>query len=163
MGHTNDGTRYEGSLPGDTPEYMPLDSNLFGDLETAVRWNVAGTRMLPRHHPDKFDLTTPASAWDAVCRTWDHAPTPVRIVQDIQRVFVAIDQVVKAGGIAVDFDELRKDRRQIRHGRRLQEQQSASRSARRNSKIKSKKKFGDLQGLHPVAKAGIATFCDLTI
>ena len=33
---TNTGTRYEDSLPGDTPEYMSLDSNLFSDLETMV-------------------------------------------------------------------------------------------------------------------------------
>ena len=33
---TNAGTRYENGLPGDTPEYMPLDSNLFSDLEVMV-------------------------------------------------------------------------------------------------------------------------------
>ena len=157
LGHTNSGTRYEGTLPGDTPEYMPLDSNLFSDLETAVRWNVAGTRMLPRHHPDKFDLTTPASAWDAVRRTWEHAPTSARIVQDIQRVFTAIDQVVAARGIAVDFEELRSGRRLLEH------QTSDKRSKRRSVKLKKKKKFGDITGLHPVAKTSIAVFYDLTL
>ena len=157
LGHTNVGTRYEGSLPGDTPEYMPLDSNLFADLETAVRWNVAGTRMLPRHHPDKFDLTTPSSAWSAVKRTWEYSPTSDRIVQDIQRVFLAIDQVVEASGRAVDFETLR-------HGRRLLEhQQTEKRSSRRTAKIKSKHKFGDVKGLHPVSKQCIADFCDLTL
>ena len=34
LGHTNQSTRYDGKLPGDTPEYMPLDSNLFSNLET---------------------------------------------------------------------------------------------------------------------------------
>ena len=36
LGHTNEDTSYEGKLPGDTPEYMPLDSNLFSDLEVMV-------------------------------------------------------------------------------------------------------------------------------
>ena len=156
LGFTNEETRYEGSLPGDTPEYMPLDSNLFSDLETAVRWNVAATRRLPRHHPDKFDLTTPASAWSAVSKTWEYAPTPERIVEDIERVFLAIDQVVDAGGIAVDFAELR-------HGRRLRQHQLSSRSARRSAKLKSKRKFGDVKGLHPVSKRCIADICDLTL
>ena len=37
LGHTNEGTSYEGKLTGDTPEYMTLDSNLFSDLEVMVR------------------------------------------------------------------------------------------------------------------------------
>ena len=94
LGFTNAGTRYEDSLPGDTPEYMPLDSNLFSDLEKMVRWNVAATNEMPRGHPDKFDLTTPASAWSAVSRTWEHAPTSERIVEDINRVFNAIEEVL---------------------------------------------------------------------
>ncbi len=69
LGHTNEGTRYDGGLPGDTPEYMSLDNNLFADLEVMVRWNVATTFELPRGHPDKFDLTTPTSAWDTECRS----------------------------------------------------------------------------------------------
>ena len=52
---TNAGTRYEDTLPDDTPEHMPLDSNLFLDLEYAVRWNVAGTRHLPLDDPNRFD------------------------------------------------------------------------------------------------------------
>ena len=156
LGHTNQGTRYEATLPGDTPEYMPLDSNLFSDLETSVRWNVAGTRHLPRGHPDRFDLTTPKSAWSAVSRTWEYAPTPQRIVQDIQRVFDAIDLVVKEGGRAVDFAELR-------HGRRLAEHQHTDRMKRRSQKISKKPKFGDVQGLHPVSKHFIGNFFDLTL
>ena len=156
LGHTNAGSRYEGTLPGDTPEYMPLDSNLFADLETAVRWNVAATRRLPRHHPDRFDLTTPSSAWSVVSRTWEHSPTPERIVQDIQRVFLAIDQVVEARGRAVDFVELR-------HGRRLMEQREQVRAERRSAQIRRKKKFGDVKGLHPVSRRCIADFFDLTL
>ena len=111
LGFTNEDNRYAGKLPGDTPEYMPLDSNLFSDLETMVRWNVAGTFELPKDHPDKFELSTPKKAWEAIERTWEYAPTPDRIVEDINRVFDAIEQVVKARGKAVDFDVLRHGRR----------------------------------------------------
>ena len=83
LGFTNEGTRYEGQLPGDTPEYMPLDSNLFSDLETAVRWIVAATRMLDNEDPRKFCLGTPHTCWNAICRTWEYAPRSLRIVQDI--------------------------------------------------------------------------------
>ena len=156
LGHTNVGTRYEGTLPGDTPEYMPLDSNLFSDLECAVRWNVAGTRHLPRDDPNRFDLTTPKSAWSAIRRTWEYAPTPERIVQDIDRVFEAIDMVVEARGTAVDFVDLR-------HGRREAEHAHTKRTTRRSQKIKQKPKFGDMVGLHPVSKRLIGNFFDLTL
>ena len=147
---TNVGTRYEHSLPGDTPEYMPLDSNLFSDLEKMVRWNVAATNELPRGHPDKFDLTTPASCWSAVCRTWEHAPTSERIVEDINRVFNAIDEVIVNKGRAIDFNKLR-------HGRRLREH---IRSTRR-SKVHSEKKTVDsIEGLHPVSRRIIIDLCN---
>ena len=147
---TNTGTRYEDSLPGDTPEYMPLDSNLFSDSETMVRSNVVVTNKLPRGHPDKFDLTTPKSAWDAVCRTWRYSPTSDRIVEDINRVFCAIEEVIKARGAAVDFKTLR-------HGRRLEEH---IRSRRRASQHSEKKCVDDLQGLHPVTKRIIIDLCN---
>ena len=151
FGHTNVNTRYGGILTGDTPEYMSLDSNLFDDLEVMVRWNVEATFELPRGHPDKFDLTTPTSAWSAVCRTWEHAPTSKRIVEDIARVFVAIEDMVEHEGIAVDFEKLR-------HGRRLDEHGRSSRRARAR---KENKHFDRIEGLHPVSKRCIIDLCDL--
>ena len=151
LGHTNEGTRYEGKLPGDTPEYMPLDSNLFSDLEVMVRWNVAATIAMPIGHPDKFDLTTPKSAWSAVERSWEHAPTSNRIVEDIERVFAAIEDVVEHEGIAVDFNVLR-------HGRRDEEHRRSSRRARAR---KEHKHFDRIEGLHPVSKQCIIDLCNL--
>ncbi len=138
-----------GKLPGDSPEYMPLDSNLFSNLEVMVRWNVAATCELPRHHESKFDLTTPQSAWSAVCRTWKYAPTSARIVEDIERVFVAIEEVVKHEGIAVDFAKLRSGRREEAHRR----------SARRMRAQKNRKNFDMIEGLHPIAKQCIKDLC----
>ena len=124
---------------------MPLDSNLFADLETMVRWNVAGTFELPKDHPDKFDLSTPPKAWSAICRTWEHAPTSARIIEDIDRVFTSIEAVVAARGKAVDYGK-------VRHGRRLREHWRAE-------KAKVGTAFDDIEGLHPVAKQCIV---DLT-
>ena len=143
LGHTNADTRYEDGLPGDTPEYMPLDSNLFADLETAVRLNVAATSHLPKGHADRFELDTPT---DAVVRTWQYAPTSERIVQDIERVFVAIDQVVEAKGIAVDFKKLRHGRRLLAH------QNTAKRSQRRAHHLKHNNNLDNIAGLHPRCK-----------
>ena len=139
LGFTNEGTRYEGQLPGDTPEYMPLDSNLFSDLETAVRWNVAATRMLDNEDPRKFCLGTPHTCWNAICRAWEYAPRSLRIVQDINRVFKSIDAVVEHEGIAVDFRKLRKGRRREEHRR-----------------------FEKLDSLHPHSKECIHELIDLT-
>ena len=67
--HTNQDNRYGGKLPGDTPEYMTLDSNLFSDLACCVRWNVADTRFVPRDDPRRFSLADSYRAWSAVSRT----------------------------------------------------------------------------------------------
>ena len=151
LGHTNVDTVYEGKLTGDTPEYMPLDSNLFSDLEVMVRWNVAATFELPRGHADKFDLTTPTSAWSAVERSWKYESTSARIIEDIESVFAAIEEVVDADGEAVDFNELR-------HGRRHAEHRHSSRRARAR---KDHKHFERIQGLHPVSKQCIIDLCGL--
>ena len=158
LGHTNQDNRYGGKLPGDTPEYMPLDSNLFSDLETCVRWNVAGTRFLPRDDPRKFSLCDPHRAWSAVCRTWEHAPSSSRIVEDINRVFEAIDLVVESEGVAIDFNVLR-------HGRRLEDHQQSKkkRVARRSKKLSEHVSLSELEGIHPVAKQAIYDFIDLTV
>ena len=156
LGHTNADNRYEGKLPGDTPEYMPLDSNLFADLECCIRWNVAGTRFLARDDPHKFSLASPEKAWSAMCRTWEHCPSSARIVEDIQRVFKAIDLVVESEGVAIDFNVLR-------HGRRLNEHiQSEKRVKRRSGKLSQHVSISELEGIHPEAKQAIYDFCDLT-
>ena len=157
LGHTNSliNKRYRNKLPGDTPEYMPLDSNLFSDLECCVRWNVAGTRFLPRDHPDKFSLATPHKAWSTLTRTWEHAPSSERIVHDIMRVFISIDQVVEHEGEAVDFAVLRHGRREREH------RESLERVKRRSKKLSENRKLSDIVGIHPVARRCIHDFCDL--
>ena len=43
---------------GNSPELMPLDSNLFADLEYAIKQHVAITHALAKDDPRKFSLGT---------------------------------------------------------------------------------------------------------
>ena len=88
---------------------------------------------------------------DAITRTWEYSPTGNRIVQDIMRVFDAIDLVVEYGGGAIDFVK-------HRHGRREHEH----RVSRRNKVRRERKLFDNLVGLHPISKECIRDLIDLT-
>jgi hypothetical protein len=114
QGDTNVGTRYEGKLPGDTPELEPLDSNLFSDLEYGMKQHVAITSDLALGDPNKFSLGTPAEVSDTLRRTWQVAPTPERIVQDIDRYPKAIDAIIAAKGAKVPELDNRRGRRATR-------------------------------------------------
>ena len=61
-------------------------------------------------------------------------------------MFVAIDQVVQAKGIAVDFKKLRHGRRLLAH------QNQAKRSQRRQHHLKHNNNLDDIEGLHPRCK-----------
>ena len=126
-----------------------LDNNLFSDLETAVRWNVAATRQLDNEDPRKFSLRTTTTCCDAIVRTWEYAPTSQRIVQDINRVFSVIDEVIKADCVSVDFRKLRKGRRLLDH--RVNER-----------RVRRCRRFDQLDGLHPDSKECIKNLIDLT-
>ena len=98
------------------------------------------TLSLESDDPRKFRLCTPTNVWDAICRTWEYAPTSKRIVEDINRVFDAIDEVVENDGRAVDFS--------LRSGRRGRDHRLEKRSTRE----RERKLFSNLDGLHPVSK-----------
>ena len=85
LGPTNQGTRYETKLVGDSPELMPLDNNLFSDFSTALINNVCATRHLPNDDPNKFSIGTPKLTLLAMRKTWETHPTPERIAEDITR------------------------------------------------------------------------------
>lgn len=94
LGPTNACNRYKGGLPGDSPELMPLDNNLFADFSKALLANVCATCHLPNEDPNKFSIAKPKAAWEAMKATWEHAPTSERIVQDIERWCTSIDEVI---------------------------------------------------------------------
>jgi len=108
---TNAGTRYEDKQVGDTPELMPLDSNLFSDLSYGCKQHRAMTWRLSNDDPRKFKYGTPKEVSDTMRRTWTVCPTPERIVQDIQRFPAALDAIIAANGAYVDELDNRKGRR----------------------------------------------------
>jgi hypothetical protein len=70
QGKTNaDNRYYKGSLVGNRPELMPLDSNLNADHEYGLMWNVAITSDLDKDDPNKFKMGTPSEVSDAMDRT----------------------------------------------------------------------------------------------
>lgn len=93
LGQTNQGTRYAGKLVGDSPEFMPLDNNLFADFTVSLTANVCVTRHLPSDHPCKFSLADPKRCFDAMRRTWEHSPSSERIVEDICRFPKSLEEV----------------------------------------------------------------------
>lgn len=104
------GTRYAGKLVGNSPELMPLDSNLFADLEYAIKQHCAITHDLPKGDPRKFSLGTPTEVWSAMIRSWETIRSE-RIATDIKRWERALGMIVQYQGAIVP--ELNN-----RHGRR---------------------------------------------
>jgi hypothetical protein len=98
VGDTMKGTRYEGKLPGDSPELMPLDNSLFNDLHQQTAQNVSATYRLQFSDPKKFSYQTPLSAWSAVTRTWTQHPSDQRIIADIDRFPQMVDQILENDG-----------------------------------------------------------------
>eukprot|EP00966_Prymnesium_polylepis_P260274 6012519-Prymnesium_polylepis.1 len=110
QGSTNLGTRYAGKLVGNSPELMPLDSNLFADLEYAIKQHCAITHDLDKEDPKKFCLGTPAQVWSAMIRSWEMIPAH-RIATDVKRWETALGMVYYMQGCMVpDLNN--------RHGRR---------------------------------------------
>ena len=100
QGGTNWGTRYEGKLVGNSPELMPLDSNLFSDLEYAIKQHCALTHDLANDDPRKFKLGTPSDVWSALKRSWE-CIRPSRIVTDIKRWESALGMIFNFQGCLV--------------------------------------------------------------
>ena len=76
--------RYRGSLVGNSPEWMPLDSNLFADLERLIIIHRALTYMYSIEDPRRFSIGTPKQCESAVSRAWQMVPEG-RIIRDCDR------------------------------------------------------------------------------
>ena len=100
---------YAGRPPGNSPEFMPLGTTLNQDIHKAVNTQVAATYFLPKDHPLKFSLATPATIEHAYgrvhCPNYDKKnsaiPTSRQIKQDINKVFYALLTVMRAEGKVV--------------------------------------------------------------
>lgn len=106
-----DDSRHDGRLVGNSPELMPLDNNLFADLQRALLEHAYLTSDVTDE--TRFCLATVRGMWNAIERTWEVAPTSERIVQDIDRVLGALMRIVEAEGNAIQFQMRRTGYRSL--------------------------------------------------
>jgi hypothetical protein len=100
------GTRYNESIPGDSPELMPLDETLNMDIDASVHYHVAITAYLPNDDPIKYSFSMP----DEISRAYLHLVHPVtggdpscnRIVQDCEKWIRSQMKIRQAGGKMVE-------------------------------------------------------------
>jgi len=92
------------TLPGDSPEPMPLDCHSFADLMEANSCNIAFSHLPPEGHLDKFSLSTPNRMCNSPVKTIaTGAPTPARIREDICRIAnTTIQRIIDAKGCCVE-------------------------------------------------------------
>ena len=111
-GPTNDNIAryYRDKLMGDSPELMPLDSSLFGDLIENVAWLVIATKNLPEI--ERCSMATPDKAWATMCQAWEQVPE-AQIGEDIGRFPMALRTNLTAKGCYVSDMDLRHGHRAL--------------------------------------------------
>ena len=116
QGSVNNECRYHFKNVGNSPELMPLDSNLFADFMFAIKQHVAMSKWLigTKHECKRFSRATPDEAWSTMERVWQVAPRSERIVQDIMRWPRALDKIIQAEGCVVPELDNRNGRRNIK-------------------------------------------------
>ena len=113
--------RYRNGLPGDSPELMPLDNHLFGDLQEGAAKNVALTYHLKDGDPDfhlKYSFATPRKVYTSLQRTIKAGcPSANRIAEDIHRIFTdTLGRILDAEGTYIEDDSAKS----VRHGVRAE-------------------------------------------
>jgi hypothetical protein len=100
------GTRYHNSIPGDSPELMPLDGTLNMDIHSSARYHVAITAHLAKENKKKFTFSTPREVSNAYLRLVDpisgNAPSSRRIIQDCEKWVRSLQKIRQAGGKIVE-------------------------------------------------------------
>ena len=97
----NKGTRYESTVVGNSPEFMPLDNSLNRDLQVNHDHHCIVTSHLPQCDTRRFSKSTPKNIERGILKIWNHAegaPCALRVKQDIERAVESMAAVVAAGG-----------------------------------------------------------------
>jgi hypothetical protein len=101
-----EGTRYQNSILGDSPELMPLDETLNMDIHVSARYHVAITSHLENDNPLKFSFSTPKEISRAYLRIVNPntggAPSSRRVIQDCDKWLRSLEKIRKAGGKIVE-------------------------------------------------------------
>jgi hypothetical protein len=75
--------RYKYTLPGDSPELMPLDCHLFADIQEALARNIAMSSWMAADDKLKYCASTPLLTYKSIIRTIQAGcPSEDRIIQD---------------------------------------------------------------------------------
>jgi hypothetical protein len=95
------GTRYNESIPGDSPELMPLYETMNIDIHASARYHVAITAHLPNDDPIKYSFSTPNEISRAylclVHPATGGVPSCNRIVQDCGKWIRSLMKIRQAG------------------------------------------------------------------
>jgi hypothetical protein len=112
LGETNRGTRYEGKLVGDRPEFCRgLDAYGFADLKRCTERMRALTSTYAVNDPRRFNFGTPDQAWSTVSRCFQIEPVSDRIIADIEDFPRVLQLVIEANGSVVQEINLRHGHR----------------------------------------------------
>jgi hypothetical protein len=98
---------YVGRPVGNSPEMMPLDCSLNQDIHVAVDQHVIYTTSLPESDEPKFSTFCPHRGTSTYIRLWHPgedgvAPSSERIVQDCNKILLAMKRIWDVRGIAVE-------------------------------------------------------------
>ena len=107
-------TNYRSKLPGDSPELMPLDCPLVGDIKEVLRRNLAMSFWMPRDNPLRYNAT-PHSTYKSLVRTIVSGnPPEERIIADCDRIINStLQQTIDAKVCYID-DSASKTRNGVR-------------------------------------------------
>ena len=105
---------YKNSLPGDSPELMPLDCHLFSDIKEGVSRNVAFSFFLSEDDTTKYSLATPKKAFSAIERTIAAGcPSAERIREDIEKIPHTLDRIIASNGAYIEDSERKGVRKEV--------------------------------------------------
>ena len=97
----NINTRYENTVVGNSPEFMPLDNSLNRDIQNSHDVHCIMTNHLSLEDERRFSKATPNLIERGIKRIWDHAygcPDSARILADIERATKAMLSVMLEKG-----------------------------------------------------------------
>ena len=143
----NKGTRYENTVCGNSPEFMPLDNSLNRDIQLSHDHHTIMTAHLPKDDIRRFSKATPVLIDRGIRRIWDNSegtPSGRRVLQDIERATDAMLAVLLADGKMVPEIVNRNGHRNEKAG------QSAK--GNRNKEGSERKDWDKDQWLHPLVR-----------
>jgi hypothetical protein len=149
LGQTNHGTRYQGKVVGDSPEFCRgLDAYGFSDFKRSTEKMRALTSGYDIDDPQRFNFGTPKEVWSTMERCWTHcAPTSARIIADIMDFPRVLEIVIRQRGAVVP--EI-----QLRHGHRHQAI-NGGRVLKRKVTLRQRKHLLTSEPVHPDAERAL--------